>query len=168
MVAVVRVASPFIAVIEHCADTTGTTAVIATGTTGTTAGRTATGTTTGTATACTASDKVEGRAFLNVCCDNGVAAGVAADTICHTCIAAASTPQVNLIGCIERSSPRRSGIVSVIGFEGLVGRTNILFIDVEENLFVGAVKLFHVVAMILDSIAPEPLPDFLRVRIIGP
>ena len=168
MVAVVRVASPFIAVIEHCADATGTTAVIATGTTGTTAGRTATRTTTGTATACTTSDKVEGRAFLDVCCDNGVAAGVAADTICHTCIAAASTPQVNLIGCIKRSSPRRSGTVSVIGIERLVSCTNILFINIEENLLVGAVKLFHVVAVILDSIAPEPLPDFFRVRVGGP
>ena len=168
MVAVVRVAATCIAVVEYCADTTGTAAVITTGATGTTAGRTATGTTTGTAAACTASDKVEGRTFLDVCCDNGMAAGVSAHSIRHTCIAAASTPQVNLIGCIKRSSPRRSGIVSVIGFERLVGCTNILFINIEENLFVGAVKLFHVVAMILDSIAPEPLPDFLRVRIIGP
>ena len=81
--------------------------------------------------------------------------------------AAASAPQVNLVSCIERCGPRGKRLRSAVCIERLVSGANILLIDVEKYLFVGSVILFHIIAMILDSIAPEPLPDFFRVRVFG-
>ena len=82
---------------------------------------------------------------------------------------AASAPQVNLVSCIERCGPRRIlvAIAAVIGTEVLVSSTDILLINVEKHLFVGSVIFFPIIAMIFDGIAPEPLPDFFRIRIVG-
>ena len=105
----------FVAVKVHCTNTAGATTIIATGTTSSATHRVAAGISSRTIAASTASYKVQSGTFLNISGNNGMATTVCIDSVFSVCMAAASTPQVNLIGCIERSSPRRILVIRVIG-----------------------------------------------------
>ena len=112
-------------------------------------------------------NEVQSRAFLDIGSDFCFTAGTTGRAAVSVALsAAASAVQDDFICGIKRGSPAGIGVAAVVCAKLHIGGTDVLFVDIEINLFVRLVVCFRIVAVIGHGIAPEPLPYFFRIVVV--